>query len=70
MSENTVEPARANERWPSFSLNYTFNPDGLVGREYFGPDELVIFDARNTDAIGSAWLSAEREAYVSIEDVR
>lgn len=70
MSENTAEHARGNEQWPSFALNYTFNPDGVVGREYFGPDELVVFDARNTEAIGSAWVAAEREAYVSIEDVR
>lgn len=69
MSE-TATSARATERWPSFSLNYTFNPDGVIGREYFGPDELVIYDARNTEAIGSAWVAAERDAYVSIEDVR
>lgn len=69
MSE-TATSTRADERWPSFSLNYTFNPEGVVGREYFGPDELVIYDARNTEAIGSAWIAAEREAYVSIEDVR
>lgn len=58
------------EDWPTFPLRYTFNPEGLVGRDRIDPDELVVFDPASPGGIGGAWVTAERGSYVSIEDVR
>lgn len=64
LSERSV-----SKEWPSFGLRYTFNPQELAGREPPDPDELVVFDPRE-ERIGAAWVTAARESYVSIEDVR
>lgn len=53
-----------------FPLRYTFNPEDLEGREWVAPDEMVVFDPQSSTGIGGAWITAERGAYVAIEDVR
>lgn len=59
----------ATEDWPTFAITYTFNPGDLVGRDEPAPDELVLF--QTDDRTGTtAWLTAERGSYVSVEDVR
>lgn len=69
VSEQHAEPVSATREWPTFALSYTFNPDTPVGRGETAPDELVVFDSTEP-RIGSAWLTAKRGSYVSIEDVR
>lgn len=71
MSRPTERPAEpsATGDWPTFSLRYTFNPDGVEGRGRIDPDDLVVFDPAN-DAIGEAWVIAARGAYVAVEDAR
>lgn len=69
VSEQHAEAVSATREWPTFALGYTFNPDTLEDRGETAPDELVVFDAAEP-RIGSAWLTAERGSYVSIEDVR
>lgn len=66
-SQSRVEPS--TEEWPEFGIDYTFNPDldGIVGN--FAPDEVVLFD-RKKGMNGSRWLSAERDSYVSLDEVR
>lgn len=59
-----------DDEWPIFPLRYTFNPQDLAGRERVAPDELVVFDPSHSQEIGGAWITAERGAYVAIEDVR
>lgn len=63
-------PTRSwNDDWPSFSLRYTFNPDGIGAPGRFDPDELVVRDPGQGSDTG-AWLSAARGSYVAIEEVR
>lgn len=69
VNERHVGSVPATREWPTFCLNYTFDPEGIERREEPAPDELVVFDA-STAQIGSAWVTAERGSYVSIEDVR
>lgn len=57
-------------RWPTFPLRYTFNPAEVDGPDSLDPDELVVFDAKRTGGGNGAWLSASRDSYVAIEDVR
>lgn len=59
----------ATEEWPTFALSYTFNPERLAGRDRIAPDELVVFDSAEP-CIETAWITAERGSYVSIEDTR
>lgn len=63
------EPVSPTEEWPTFAIRYTFNPEDLAGRDRIDPDELVVFDPR-TPGIGTAWITAARGSYVSIEDAR
>lgn len=65
----TQEPMCADD-WPTFPLRYTFNPEGVAGRERIDPDELVVFDPGRPGGIGDSWVTAERGSYVCIEDVR
>lgn len=66
-SQSRVEPT--TEEWPEFTIDYTFNPDldGIVGD--FAPDEVVLFDGE-TGMTATRWLSAERDSYVSLDEVR
>jgi hypothetical protein len=66
-SQSRVEPT--TEEWPEFTIDYTFNPDldGIVGD--FAPDEVVLFD-REQGMNATQWLSAERDSYVSLDEVR
>lgn len=67
--EESARGASATEDWPTFPITYTFNPGDLVGRDEPAPDELVLFEA--DDRTGTtAWVTAERGSYVSVEDVR
>jgi len=67
---NRTDEADATEDWPSFALRYTFNPDQSVRQERFDPDELFVFDPNQIDGEEAGWITAERGAYVAIEDVR
>lgn len=69
VSEQHVESVSATREWPTFALSYTFNPDDLVDRGEPDPDELVVYDTGET-RIGTAWITAKRGSYVSIEDAR
>lgn len=65
-SQEPVEQESA-ANWPTFSLRYTFNPEELEVPVTFEPDELVVFDPTTDD---EAWLSADRGAYLDIQDAR
>lgn len=69
MSKPRVDERPTTDEWPSYDLEYTFNPnfDGIVAD--FEPDEVVVFDPRNGMTRGR-WLSADRGSYVSVEDIR
>lgn len=69
-SEQRAAPGEEADCWPTFPLRYTFNPEGIDRDDGFAPDELVVFDPARTDGVDGAWLSARRESYVGIEDVR
>lgn len=69
MSESQPWNQAKNEQWPEFMLDYTFNPDldGIVGD--FDPDEVVLFE-RQTGMTPTRWISADRESYVALDEVR
>lgn len=53
--------------WPTFALDYQFNPDDEAGLPPLAPDEVVVYDPSNrTDG----WFTATRGAYLALEDVR
>lgn len=54
------------EEWPTFALEYRFNPDA-EGLPPLAPDQLVVYDPSNR---GHGWLTATRGSYVALEDVR
>lgn len=57
------------EHWPNFDLTYTFNPEGICEAR-LEPDEVVIYDDGD-DADGEdRWVSAKRNAYLPIEELR
>ncbi|MEM4781265.1 MAG: hypothetical protein QXG03_06880 [Halalkalicoccus sp.] len=57
------------EDWPTFALRYTFNPGGVGLDREFRSDEVIVFDAtRGRPA--ERWIAAERDSYVSLEEVR
>lgn len=69
MSKSHVRTQPRAEQWPDFAIDYTFNPDldGIIGE--FAPDEVVLFDRAN-GVTATRWLSAERDSYVSLDEVR
>lgn len=69
MSESRSRIQPTTEEWPDFAIDYTFNPDldGIVGD--FAPDEVVLFD-RDKGMTATRWLSAKRDSYVSLDEVR
>lgn len=68
MSKSELAGTESTDRWPSFSLRYTFNPDDIDAPE-FRPDDLVVFDAGSPDS-EEAWMAASRGSYVAIEETR
>lgn len=69
MSESQTRDQDTSHQWPEFTLDYTFNPDldGIVGD--FDPDEVVLFE-RQIGMTATRWLSAERDSYVALNEVR
>lgn len=53
--------------WPTFALDYEFNPGDEQGFPPLAPDQLVVFDPSNRRR---GWLTATRGSYVSLEDIR
>lgn len=53
--------------WPTFDLQYTFNPER---KRSLDPDEVFVFDPDNVAQSDTYWISADRDSYVPIEDVR
>lgn len=64
--------AKASPRdgeWPTFALEYTFNPRDVTLTAELDPDEVVIYE-RDRDAVGDRWISGKRDACVSLEEIR
>lgn len=71
MTRNVETSAAPDEHseWPTFDLRYTFNPQDIDCPEELAPDDLVVFDPTDgTD--GGGWITADRGAYVDVEDAR
>ena len=69
--QSTDTEASSTADWPTFSLTYTYNPTTELSVALdLCPDELVVFDADTDGDIDDAWITAERDAYVPIDDVR
>lgn len=62
-----AEPTPTGQTWPSFTLEYTFNPRETAPDVEFAPDEVVVYDP---DADSTCWMSADRGSFVPVEDVR
>lgn len=60
---------RSTEDWPTFGLTYTFNPEDIGRWTSFEPDEVVIHDP-DEEAAPDRWVSAKRNAYLPIEELR
>lgn len=69
MTESSSERTPAVQDWPTFALRYTFNPSDIGISREFDPDEVVVFDATR-GRLDERWIAAERDSYVSIEEVR
>ena len=59
----------STEHWPTFDLTYTFNPEDIGRWTSFEPDEVVIHDPDETGE-PDRWISARRNAYLPIEELR
>ena len=58
----------STEHWPTFDLTYTFNPEDLGRWTSFEPDEVVVHDPEGGEE--GRWMSAKRNAYLPIEELR
>lgn len=59
----------STEHWPTFELTYTFNPEDIGRWTSFEPDEVVIHDPDGEEAT-DRWISAKRNAYLPVEELR
>ena len=57
----------STEHWPTFDLTYTFNPEDVGRWASFEPDEVVVHDP---DGASDRWISAKRNAYLPVEELR
>lgn len=62
-----AESTPTGQTWPSFALEYTFNPRETAPDVEFAPDEVVFYDP---DAGSTRWMSADRGSFVPVEDVQ
>lgn len=55
------------QEWPTFALDYRFNPDGVGTPSSLEPDQVVVFDP---DSRRDGWLAARRGYFVPLEHVQ
>ncbi|MWG33218.1 hypothetical protein [Halomarina oriensis] len=63
----STQGTTTREEWPTFALDFQFNPDADEGFPSLAPDDLVVYDPSSRR---SSWLTATRGAYLALEDVR
>lgn len=67
MSTDETQEA-ANRQWPEFTVKYAFGRQVPGIDAVFEADEVVLFDPIRTGS--SHWISAEKGAYVPLEETR
>jgi hypothetical protein len=64
------ERRRLPDDWPTFALEFTYNPRDVSLRGEFAPDEVVIFDPTCREDGGDRWISGARDSHVSVDEMR
>jgi len=63
----STQESSTREEWPTFALDYEFNPGEAPHWPSLAPDEVVVYDPSRRR---SSWMTAGRGFYVALERVR
>lgn len=70
MNAGQSTSSQESQDWPTYELTYTFNPDAIGCEAAFEPDEVVIHDPASSGPGNGRWISAKRNAYLPVEELR